>query len=129
MAECNRKRRSFLAALIAGMFSLVGWKFLTPRLPDESARLTVEKRTVPPDGALVFREKRVAVVREEAGFIALDLTCTHLGCTVAATPSGLSCPCHGSTFDSRGRVISGPATRPLARYRVEDAGERLVVVL
>jgi Rieske Fe-S protein len=50
---------------------------------------------------------------------ALNLTCTHLGCTVTVTPGEIVCPCHGSRFDLKGNVLKGPAERPLARYRLE----------
>ena len=57
----------------------------------------------------------------------LSLECTHLGCTVAPVPSGgFACPCHGSRFDREGRVVSGPATRPLAAVVVEKRGERWI---
>ena len=36
-----------------------------------------------------------------ADFFAIDLTCTHLGCTVKATEHGFACPCHGSRFGPR----------------------------
>lgn len=41
--------------------------------------------------------------------------CTHLGCTVNwnAEQSRFICPCHGSQYDSEGRVLQGPAPRSL----------------
>ncbi|AKG23342.1 Rieske 2Fe-2S domain-containing protein [Calothrix sp. 336/3] len=41
--------------------------------------------------------------------------CTHLGCTVNwDSPKQLFiCPCHGSQYDNLGRVMKGPAKKPL----------------
>jgi cytochrome b6-f complex iron-sulfur subunit len=87
----------------------------------------VPEAEVPLEGALVLPEDRLAIVREGAGLIAVDLTCTHLGCTVKATPHGFSCPCHGSRFDSRGEVLAGPAVRPLRRLGL-DRGDGMIRV-
>lgn len=43
--------------------------------------------------------------------------CTHLGCLPISEPGatgGWVCPCHGSIYDSAGRVLSGPAGQNLA---------------
>ncbi|QLW74405.1 MULTISPECIES: ubiquinol-cytochrome c reductase iron-sulfur subunit [Citrobacter] len=42
--------------------------------------------------------------------------CPHAGCVPNANPSGQGwiCPCHGSEFDTSGRVTRGPATANLA---------------
>jgi len=50
--------------------------------------------------------------------------CTHLGCRLDRVVEGVVvCPCHGSRFDAAGRVLAGPATRPLQPLRVvADAG-------
>jgi cytochrome b6-f complex iron-sulfur subunit len=52
--------------------------------------------------------------------VALDVTCTHLGCTpnVLYSESKIKCPCHGSGFRFSGINFEGPAPRPLERYRV-----------
>jgi len=84
---------------------------------------------IPDQGALVYREARLAIIREKGEVYALDLVCTHLGCTVAVTPAGLVCPCHGSRFDRRGKVLEGPAGRPLRRYAVEVGSEGIIVKL
>ncbi len=55
---------------------------------------------------------------ENGSFIALSKTCTHLGCSVPwdEEDQKFICPCHGSTFDKRGLVLTPPAVRPLDYY-------------
>jgi Rieske Fe-S protein len=81
--------------------------------------VSVPEADVPAGGALVLPQHRVAIVREAAAFFALDLTCTHLGCTVKATEQGFSCPCHGSRFGRAGDVVKGPAPRALTRLSLD----------
>ena len=40
--------------------------------------------------------------------------CTHLGCVPLANKVGWFCPCHGSHYDTSGRVVKGPAPLNLA---------------
>jgi Rieske Fe-S protein len=56
--------------------------------------------------------------------------CTHEQCPVGSfNGSRIVCPCHGSEYDTAGRNVVGPATRPLTEYRVAfDAGARTVTV-
>lgn len=58
---------------------------------------------------------------------ALSLVCTHLGCIVSVSPTGLFCPCHGSSFSLAGEVLRGPATRNLDRLEVRREGDDVVV--
>jgi nitrite reductase/ring-hydroxylating ferredoxin subunit len=45
--------------------------------------------------------------------------CTHLGCRLDRVIDGaIVCPCHGSRFDDQGRVLNGPATKPLQALQV-----------
>jgi cytochrome b6-f complex iron-sulfur subunit len=57
---------------------------------------------------------------EDGGFLALSCKCTHLGCTVpwVQAEDSFVCPCHASTFDITGAVLSGPASRSLDMCRV-----------
>jgi Rieske Fe-S protein len=45
--------------------------------------------------------------------------CTHLGCRLDRVIDGVVvCPCHGSRFDDQGRVLNGPAAKPLQSLEV-----------
>jgi glycine/D-amino acid oxidase-like deaminating enzyme/nitrite reductase/ring-hydroxylating ferredoxin subunit len=77
----------------------------------------------PGEGGTVDIEGRTAgAYRDESGrVVAVDLTCSHLGCTVAwnAAERSWDCPCHASRFDCFGAVLEGPATTPLTAVDVE----------
>ncbi len=82
----------------------------------------------PPDSRIVAPEVPALVMNTKAGFSALSLICTHLGCTIEETQTGFACPCHGSHYDSQGVVTRGPATRALRSLRVEvNAAGHLIV--
>ncbi|MCX4748547.1 Rieske (2Fe-2S) protein [Kitasatospora sp. NBC_01287] len=70
----------------------------------------------------------IYIVQPKAGqYCGLSSICTHAGCTVNPPKNGqLSCPCHGSVFDAAtGAVLTGPAVKPLPKYTVTKAGDRL----
>ncbi len=105
-----REAPSFLKtqAKVAGHF--VGDR-LRPSPPVES---------LPPGEGAVVRAggHRVAVYRDDDGALhAVSARCTHLGCLVDfnAAERAWECPCHGSRFDTDGKVIQGPATKPLEK--------------
>ena len=60
----------------------------------------------------------------DSSVTAFSPVCTHLGCHYTWNPgtSHFECPCHASVFGIDGKVISGPAPRPLdlLSARVED---------
>lgn len=94
---------------------------LAPRTPEE---VVFRRNRV--DGWKVSSEKTTAwVVRlSEKDVVAFAPHCTHLGCAYHwdARAGHFLCPCHTSAFSIEGRVLTGPAPRPLDRYRskVED---------
>jgi len=127
MEKTDRKRRTFIT-LIIGLLTFGGLvRFFSPRLESRNVRLDITKEAIPIDGALVYRQSRVALIREKQETYALDLVCTHLGCTVTVTPTDIICPCHGSRFDRHGQVLEGPAERPLRKLELADLDTRWVV--
>jgi nitrite reductase/ring-hydroxylating ferredoxin subunit len=68
-------------------------------------------------GAVVDHDgDKVAAYHDpESGVRVMSARCTHMGCIVAfnSAERSFDCPCHGSRFDTFGRVIEGPATAPL----------------
>jgi len=130
MENLPQSRRKFiktLTLLLASGALLV--RYLTPRTSGQRRVLaSAAAADVPPGGALVFRDERVALLKDDSGFYALSLVCTHLGCTVIVSEDALSCPCHGSRFDSQGKVLKGPASRSLERFKVELHGDRVEVI-
>lgn len=78
-----------------------------------AADYPVGSRTLLPDVPALL-------VHSESGFSALSLVCPHLGCTIEhSSGDGLTCPCHGSSFDAGGMVQRGPAKQSLRSLRVE----------
>lgn len=125
METAPQSRRKFittLALLIATGGLLV--RYLVPRTSMKRNVLVSAAITdVPVNGALIFSNERIAVLRDVKGFYGLSLVCTHLGCTVVVSEDALSCPCHGSLFDRQGAVVKGPADKALKRLElIENNG-------
>lgn len=122
-------RRKLIRLLILAIIplSLIG-KFLIPRIKHNKLLLRIKKAKIPGGGALIFGQKKIAVIKREKGIYALNLTCTHLGCTVNAALQGFVCPCHGSRFDTEGQVIKGPADRPLKTLFVKEKGNDISIM-
>ena len=88
--------------------------FLSTEPPDAYGVISIDSR--------FKQDYRFFVVREAGRIYAMYARCTHLGCTVNWFP-GLrifKCPCHGSTFDSDGKWISGPARKDLQPLPLEE---------
>ncbi len=140
-------RRETIArlALGGGLLFAGGWAYLSLRLvrsaPREAARAIRTGLRPGTIGRGIRTFGRAFLLWGKGrGVKALDRRCTHLGCHVrAANGDGegegdgdgvFECPCHGSCFDRQGRVLNGPATRPLRRLRtsVDSRGEVVIHV-
>jgi len=73
-------------------------------------------------------EERMFIYRDHEGISAVSAVCTHLGCTVERSGKGFMCPCHGTCFNDRGEVVSGPATKNLSWHMVSKAADGQLVV-
>jgi cytochrome b6-f complex iron-sulfur subunit len=132
--ESRPSRRSFLTKLwiVLGFVALaefiaVGVAFLRPgkskalQDSDDTVIIGGAVDKFLPNSVTAFVRGRFYLARlEDGGFLALSRKCTHLGCTLpwVEKENKFICPCHASTFDIAGKVISAPAPRALDIYTV-----------
>jgi len=130
------ERRAFVGRLWKGLGILAGLElaavavaFLAPRkdAAGRGAGLVVAGPVAEftPASVRPFPAGRFYLVRlADGGFLALSSKCTHLGCTVPWNEAAKTfpCPCHASTFDLRGEVLSPPAPRALDLFPVVIEG-------
>jgi cytochrome b6-f complex iron-sulfur subunit len=125
-------RRTFLGRVWKGLGALallevvaVAAAFLAPR-KEGAGRAAALVTAGPvaeftPASVRPFPAARFYLVRlADGGFLALSSRCTHLGCTVPWSEKDRTfpCPCHASTFDLRGEVLTPPAPRALDLFPV-----------
>jgi menaquinol-cytochrome c reductase iron-sulfur subunit len=147
-------RRRFYIGAIYGIWAAIaaalgipalGYLFLPPRIrqenqwvdagdvsqltPDSPVEMTFRRTRI--DGWKVMSEKSTAwvVKRPDSSIAAFGPQCTHLGCAYhwEESKNEFVCPCHNSVFAVDGRVISGPAPRPLDRYESKVEGTHLML--
>jgi menaquinol-cytochrome c reductase iron-sulfur subunit len=144
-------RRAFYIGFINGVMGLIGlalaapaaiYLLLPPKLRKEAEWVETADLSTIPAGTpteIAFERKRVdgwQVTTAKATawvvkgpyneVVAFTPQCTHLGCAYHwDDPSHtFICPCHSSVFSIDGKVLGGPAPRPLDRYRTKiEAGK------
>ena len=83
------------------------------------------------DGWKVTKEKTTAWVVKNSpeDIVAFSPQCTHLACIYHWDDSQklFSCPCHTSAFGVDGKVLAGPAPRPLDRFVSKVEGGKLLI--
>ena len=59
----------------------------------------------------------------------INAVCTHLGCVVPwnASENKFMCPCHGSQYNSEGKVVRGPAPESLALAHATVADDKVTL--
>ncbi|MBI5508810.1 MAG: Rieske (2Fe-2S) protein [Deltaproteobacteria bacterium] len=81
---------------------------------------------------LKIKGRDVLLVRDgDKSVRALDPTCSHQKCTVAYEPKDglLHCPCHKSAYNLDGKVLDGPAPKPLTIFAATLDGDRVILSL
>lgn len=126
MSSAGSPRRAFLIRTGYTLIALLGaellWvlgSFLAPRrgrVATASILAVGPAESFAPGSVTAFPEGKFYLVRlADGAFLALHRECTHLGCTVpwSEEEQRFLCPCHASSYDIRGEVLSSPAPRPL----------------
>ncbi len=130
-------RRDFLSlasmgAAIVSFFAVLGGIFRMTKATvhyEESRKFKIGKPDEFPVGTTkVLDDKNVVIFTDNDGLHAISNICTHLGCIVSPVDWGFQCPCHGSKFDKKGKVIGGPAPRPLLWLEVSKHVDGNLVV-
>jgi menaquinol-cytochrome c reductase iron-sulfur subunit len=102
---------------------------VTKLTANEPVELTFRRNRV--DGWKILSEKSTAwvVKRADNQVVAFGPQCTHLGCAYhwEEGKNEFLCPCHSSLFSIEGKVVSGPAPRPLDRFETRIEGTKLLV--
>jgi len=134
----NCSRRSFLQYLgwgttlgTLGGFTVASARYMFPNVLYEPAKsYRIEKPEDYPEGVIFVPEKRIFVFHYGGKFRAVSAVCTHLGCTPSWVDEKkqFECPCHGSVFDEKGAVVSGPAPKPLPWYKMVLATDGRLIV-
>jgi len=154
MAPENSDRRAFFLTVVYGLWGVIAaalsipaaiYLLLPPRLREEGQWTEagdVTKMTPNAPVEMVFRRNRVdgwrissekstawAVKLDNGQVIALAPQCTHLGCAYHwdDAKKNFLCPCHTSVFSIEGKVLAGPAPRPLDRYDAKIENNKLMV--
>jgi menaquinol-cytochrome c reductase iron-sulfur subunit len=152
--ENTSERRAFFLTMIYGLWAAIAtalsipaaiYLFFPPRLRKEN-ELTeagdVTKMVPNSPVEMVFRRNRIdgwrilsekstawAVKLDSGELIAFAPQCTHLGCAYHwdDPKKQFLCPCHTSVFSIDGKVISGPAPRPLDRFEAKVQNNKLML--
>lgn len=65
--------------------------------------------------------------KEEGGYAAALMLCTHNVCELKVGGGFYTCPCHGSEFKLTGEVIEGPAKDPLKTFTITEDNEAIYI--
>jgi cytochrome b6-f complex iron-sulfur subunit len=144
-----------LAASLFGGIEILNFLFPNANLEEPLAfTADVDPEAITVGNPLQITERRVSIIRDDAGYYAVYLICTHLGCTpnyvtnvtsgtgvaddvakshgerkpAEATPNGWACPCHGSRYFIDSTNFYGPAPRPMDWVDVQFSPSGKLVV-
>lgn len=106
-----------IGAVPVGQEITVKWRgkpvFVRHRSPEEiKAAEDVDVATLPDPQADDARLVKGADGKVQSEWLVIVGICTHLGCVPLAYKgeyNGYFCPCHGSVYDTSGRIRKGPA--------------------
>ncbi len=114
-----------ISAIQVGQAITVKWRgkpvFIRRRTPEEIKQAEAVKLSDLPDPATDDSRVTDSTKKVRREWLILVGTCTHLGCVPLGTNSGdprgdyggWFCPCHGSHYDTAGRIRKGPAPKNL----------------
>ena len=133
-----------MAALEPGMSMVVKWRgkpvFIRTRTPEEVEAAKgvpisdlkdplARNANLPADAEATDADRSAGEGKEN--FIVMVGVCTHRGCVPLGQQGdfgGWFCPCHGSHYDSAGRIRRGPAPKNLVVPPYEFVSDTLIQI-
>ena len=127
--KINRKKFLKLAAAAIVLPFLVIWDNIVRHTNKQ--RSINSKITLPADvsSGITFY-KSIILNKDDNDLQIFSSRCTHLGCKINKLEDGkLICPCHGSQFDSYGKILKGPAAASLNKlnYKTDPKTKEIIV--
>ncbi|MDA0781198.1 MAG: ubiquinol-cytochrome c reductase iron-sulfur subunit [Rickettsiales bacterium] len=120
-----------LSSIKEGQSIRVMWRgkpvFIRRRTPDEIQKAQAEEVSTLPDPE--SDKERVKEGKDE--WLVVVGVCTHLGCVPLGYQgeyNGWFCPCHGSHYDTSGRIRKGPAPTNLLVPPYEFLNDNLIKI-
>jgi len=74
-------------------------------------------------------EYDILLVKNNDGYKALSMECTHQSASLTPTTTKIICSAHGSQFDLNGNVIKEPALTPLHQYKTVIQNQSITIFL
>jgi nitrite reductase/ring-hydroxylating ferredoxin subunit len=111
-------RRGAIQRLCAGILGLLSGARLLPAQKKMALSLDKAEKLKTTGGSVVLKiqGRDLLFIRDsEQSVRVLDPTCSHKKCTVeySKDKQRIVCPCHSSNYTLDGKVLNGPAEKPL----------------
>lgn len=131
-----KSRRHFLKILAGSL----GYLLLSPVrwIQAQSKKVAISLDSVPAlkeiggSAVVELKGKKVLLVRyDEKTVRALCANCSHRNAIVNYDPQKklIVCPKHDSHFDLEGKVLNGPAKKPICTFQAELSDQRIILIL
>jgi Rieske Fe-S protein len=151
MSEETYTRRNFVKKSTKFIAAAILFPLFITRNKKAEAKNSNAKADGSLDISLDLKKKKYAALKEIGGSVYLDIKgenkpaivhrisetevvafsseCTHVGCKVNLPTSDgkVICPCHGSLFDEKGKLVHGPATRDLKSFSAKLEGSTITI--
>ena len=120
-----------LAGIEEGQSVTIKWRGLPVFVRNRTAREIEEAKAVPLSD---LKDPETDAQRTKEGheqWLIMIANCTHLGCIPVGESGeydGWFCPCHGSAYDTAGRIRKGPAPKNLVLPPYEFISDTLVQI-
>lgn len=120
-----------LSSIAEGQSVTIKWRGLPVFVRHRTATEISEAQAVPLSSLKDPQPDSARVKEGHEQWLIMIANCTHLGCIPVGESGefgGWSCPCHGSQFDTAGRIRLGPAPTNLVVPPYEFVSDTLVKI-